>query len=101
MWPTCWPDACTWQTGRCAWSGCPSPEPGHGQVRIRVATAGVCLSDVHLVDGTLSPVFLQGGVVTLGHEVAGTVDALGAGVPGWSLRQRVLLQARAAGCGWC
>ena len=53
------------------------PEPGHGQVRLAVAAAGVCLSDVHLIDGTLSPVYLQGDVVTLGHEVAGTVDALG------------------------
>lgn len=71
----------------------PVPEPGHGHVRVRVAAAGVCLSDVHLVDGTLRPAYLQGDVVTLGHEVAGTVDALGDGVTGWAPGQRVLLQA--------
>lgn len=71
----------------------PAPEPGPGQVRIAVAAAGVCLSDAHLIDGTLSPLFLAGDVVTLGHEVAGTVDALGPGVTGVAEGQRVLLQA--------
>jgi D-arabinose 1-dehydrogenase-like Zn-dependent alcohol dehydrogenase len=71
----------------------PVPEPGPGQVRIRVAAAGVCLSDVHLIDGTLTPLHLPGDVVTLGHEVAGVVDALGDGVSGWQPGQRVLLQA--------
>ncbi|MBB5953703.1 D-arabinose 1-dehydrogenase-like Zn-dependent alcohol dehydrogenase [Saccharothrix tamanrassetensis] len=71
----------------------PTPEPGPGQVRIEVAAAGVCLSDVHLVDGSLSPLFLQGDTVTLGHEVSGTVEALGPGVTGVSEGQRVLLQA--------
>ncbi|WP_319459400.1 zinc-binding dehydrogenase [Micromonospora sp. RTP1Z1] len=71
----------------------PVPEPGRGEVRIRVAAAGVCLSDVHLIDGTLTPVYLRGDVVTFGHEVAGTVDALGEGVEGWQPGQRVLLQA--------
>lgn len=71
----------------------PTPEPGPGQVRIRVAAAGVCLSDVHLIDGSLSPLFLAGDSVTLGHEVAGTVDALGPGVATPTEGQRVLLQA--------
>lgn len=55
----------------------PVPEPGPGEVRIRVKSAGVCLSDAHLVDGSIRPQFLHGEVVTLGHEVAGIVDALG------------------------
>ncbi|RKT56072.1 zinc-binding dehydrogenase [Saccharothrix australiensis] len=71
----------------------PTPEPGPGQVRVRVAAAGVCLSDVHLIDGSLSPLFLTGDVVTLGHEVSGTVDALGPGVTAPAEGQRVLLQA--------
>ncbi|MGS2618824.1 zinc-binding dehydrogenase [Micromonospora sp. LZ34] len=71
----------------------PVPDPGPGQVRIKVAAAGVCLSDVHLIDGTLTPLYLPGDVVTLGHEVAGVVDALGDGVEGWQPGQRVLLQA--------
>ncbi|MDS1270891.1 zinc-binding dehydrogenase [Lipingzhangella sp. LS1_29] len=71
----------------------PVPEPGRGQVRVQVAAAGVCLSDVHLVDGTLNPMYLDGEEVTLGHEVAGTIDRLGADVQGWKVGQRVLLQA--------
>lgn len=71
----------------------PIPDPGHGQVRIKVEAAGVCLSDVHLIDGTLRPMYLPGDEVTLGHEVAGVIEALGAGVEGLSEGQRVLLQA--------
>jgi threonine dehydrogenase-like Zn-dependent dehydrogenase len=69
----------------------PIPEPGPGQVRIRVRAAGVCLSDVHLIEGILRSPYRQ-DVVTLGHEVAGTVDALGPGVAGCTVGQRVLLQ---------
>lgn len=71
----------------------PTPEPGPGQVRIAVRAAGVCLSDVHLVQGLLTPMYLDGDVVTLGHEVAGTIDALGPDVHGWTNGQRVVLQA--------
>jgi D-arabinose 1-dehydrogenase-like Zn-dependent alcohol dehydrogenase len=68
------------------------PHPGPGEVRIKVMAAGVCLSDVHLIDGTLRPLYLHGDVVTLGHEVAGMVDAIGEGVPGWRPGRRVLLK---------
>lgn len=70
----------------------PVPEPGPGQVLVKVEAAGVCLSDLHLIDGTLRP---DNGIdtVTLGHEVAGTVAALGPAVTDWRPGQRVLLQA--------
>lgn len=71
----------------------PTPVPGPGQVRIKVGAAGVCLSDVHLIDGPLRPLYLGGDEVTLGHEVAGTVDLLGPDVSTWQVGQRVLLQA--------
>ena len=51
----------------------PIPEPGPGQVRIKVHAAGVCLSDVHLIDGSVRPLHLRHHTVTLGHEIAGTV----------------------------
>ena len=70
----------------------PIPEPGPGQVRIKVEAAGVCLSDVHLIDGTLKLGAPKGGIVTLGHEVAGTVDVIGPEVTGWRQGQRVLLK---------
>ncbi|MBF6328833.1 zinc-binding dehydrogenase [Nocardia transvalensis] len=71
----------------------PVPEPGPDQVLIKVEAAGVCLSDVHLIDGTLSPLYLKGEAVTLGHEVAGTVHALGPGVTAAKVGDRVVLQA--------
>ncbi len=77
----------------------PVPEPGPGQVRLRVMAAGVCLSDAHLLDGTLTPAHLDGDLVTLGHEVAGVVDALGEGVRRLRAGQRVLLQAGEFGPG--
>lgn len=71
----------------------PRPEPGPGEIRIQVRAAGVCLSDVHLVEGMIAPQFLDGDVVTLGHEVSGVVDRLGDGVSGPPVGTRVLLQA--------
>ena len=52
----------------------PLPEPAGTEVRVRVAGAGVCHTDLHIVDGIQSRVELPR---TLGHEVAGWVDALG------------------------
>jgi len=71
----------------------PIPEPGPGQVRVKVRAAGVCLSDVHLIDGSVRPLHLRQDEVTPGHEIAGTIDALGPGVTGYSAGQRVALQA--------
>lgn len=79
----------------------PIPEPGPDEVLVEVRAAGVCLSDVHLVDGSLTPVFNSAGVVTLGHEVAGTVHTLGSAVPpNWAPGARVTLQAGQT-CGGC
>ncbi|MGC5543432.1 zinc-binding dehydrogenase [Streptomyces griseus] len=69
------------------------PAPGPGEVLVKVGAAGVCLSDVHLIDGTLSPMYPEGDTVTLGHEVAGTVAETGPGVEGWTVGDRVVLQA--------
>jgi NADPH:quinone reductase-like Zn-dependent oxidoreductase len=71
----------------------PIPKPGPGQVRVKVRAAGVCLSDVHLVAGSIRPRYLQQDTVTLGHKIAETIDTLGPGVTGYTADQRVLLQA--------
>ncbi|MEV5810757.1 zinc-binding dehydrogenase [Streptomyces mutabilis] len=71
----------------------PRPQPGPGEVLVKVEAAGVCLSDVHLIDGTLTPLLLPGDTVTLGHEVSGTVAEVGPGVTAWSPGQRVVLYA--------
>ena len=69
----------------------PTPETGEGQVRIKVKAAGVCLSDVHFLDGTLKPGYLSGDEVTLGHEVSGVVDQVGPEVNGIAVGDRVLI----------
>src|SRR5690606_11324129 len=46
----------------------PVPVPRRGEVLVKVGAAGVCLSDVHLIEGILTPSLLDGDVVTLGHE---------------------------------
>ena len=61
----------------------PLPEPDGTEVRVRVGGAGVCHTDLHIVDGIQSRVELPR---TLGHEVAGWVDAIGPGA-GRALRR--------------
>jgi S-(hydroxymethyl)glutathione dehydrogenase/alcohol dehydrogenase len=72
------------------------PEPGPGQVTVRVLASGICHSDLNVVDGTV-PVPPP---VVLGHEGAGVVDRLGDGVTGWSVGDPVLLGGLTA-CGTC
>ncbi|WP_246021290.1 zinc-binding dehydrogenase [Arthrobacter echini] len=71
----------------------PVPQPGPGFVRVKVRAAGVCLSDVHLIQGLLTPRHLEGDEVTLGHETSGTVDQAGDGVDTWNQGDRVVIQA--------
>lgn len=59
----------------------PIPEPGPGQVRLKVAACGVCRTDLHLAEGDLPP---HRPLTVPGHEVVGYVDALGPGVHGVS-----------------
>ncbi|QEX08647.1 zinc-binding dehydrogenase (plasmid) [Rhodococcus erythropolis] len=70
----------------------PVPEAGHGEVLVRVHAAGVCLSDVHIAQGLITPRRILTGEVTLGHEVAGVVARIGEGVTGWTVGDRVVLQ---------
>lgn len=73
------------------------PEPGPEEVRVRVHACGICLSDVHLLDGSLGT---PGDTVTLGHEAAGEVDAAGEHARGWEPGQRVVIGAGRT-CGRC
>jgi S-(hydroxymethyl)glutathione dehydrogenase/alcohol dehydrogenase len=63
------------------------PEPGPGQVRVRIAATGVCHSDLSLARGTLR----QSMPVVLGHESAGTVVSVGEGVTRAAPGDRVVL----------
>ena len=68
----------------------PVPEPGPGEVRVRVAACGVCYSDHFVVDGLWPGLELPR---VPGHEVIGSIDALGQGVSGYALGEVV-------GVGW-
>ncbi len=62
------------------------PEPGPGQVRVRVACCGVCRTDLHLAEGDLPP---RRPSVTPGHEVVGQVDAVGPGARRFAVGDRI------------
>lgn len=72
------------------------PEPGH--VRFRVHSCGVCHSDILAVEGRRSD---PGQPVVPGHEVVGVIDALGDGVAGWSVGDRVGVGFLGGHCGAC
>jgi len=57
----------------------PVPQPGPGQMRLKVLVCGVCHTDLHTVEGEIHPPRLP---VTPGHQVVGIVDTLGPGVSG-------------------
>jgi alcohol dehydrogenase, propanol-preferring len=72
-------------------------DPGPGQVRIRVEACGVCHSD----SGTVEGVFPISWPRVPGHEVVGRIDALGSGVQGWAVGQRVGVGFLGGSCGYC
>ena len=74
------------------------PVPGPGQVRLRVRACGVCRTDLHIVDGELAH---PGTPVVPGHEVVGTVSALGDGVDGLAPGERVGVPWLGWTCGTC
>ncbi|MHB8572763.1 MAG: zinc-binding dehydrogenase [Candidatus Dormibacteria bacterium] len=70
--------------------------PGPGEVRVRVGAAGVCHTDLHVVRGHFGSSFPY----LLGHEAAGHIEAVGAGVDSARIGERVVLNWRAP-CGGC
>src|SRR3954462_10516500 len=62
------------------------PEPGPGQVRVRVVCCGGCRPDLHLAEGDLPP---RGPAVPPGQEVGGIVDALGKGASRFAMGERI------------
>ncbi len=74
------------------------PEPGPGQVRVKVEACGICHSDALVKEGTWPG--LQFPRVP-GHEVAGVIDAVGHGVAGWTEGQRAGVGWHGGHCGYC
>jgi len=79
----------------------PTPEPGPGEVLVRVRAAGICGSDLHPYRGT-NPRRGMPIPYLSGHELAGEVAALGPGVSSLAVGQRVAVEPRhLVGCGRC
>ncbi|WP_419181654.1 zinc-dependent alcohol dehydrogenase family protein [Novosphingobium mangrovi (ex Huang et al. 2023)] len=75
----------------------PLPEPGPGEVRIAIAACGVCRTDLHVVDGDI-----HGNLpIVPGHEIVGRVEAVGTGVSGLAMGQRVGVPWLGHTCGHC
>jgi propanol-preferring alcohol dehydrogenase len=77
----------------------PRPEPGPGEILLDVEAAGLCHTDLHLMEWAPETVPYD-PPFTLGHEVAGVVRRLGPGASGVREGERVVLYAR-WGCGVC
>jgi alcohol dehydrogenase, propanol-preferring len=75
------------------------PTPGPGEVVVRVAGAGVCHSDLHLLDASAGQLPFR-PPFTLGHEIAGWVSRVGAGVDDVAVGEAVAVYGP-AGCGAC
>jgi L-iditol 2-dehydrogenase len=77
----------------------PVPVALPGTVIVRTVAVGVCGSDLHMWRNTHSwPTAIP---VALGHELAGTIEAVGEGVTGWAVGERVVCETAASICGVC
>jgi len=66
--------------------GRPTPEPKQGEILVEIAACGVCRTDLHVVDGELPHPKLP---IVPGHEIVGRIAAIGSGVAGFAVGDRV------------
>ena len=83
--------------GELTYTDIAAPKPGPGEVRVRIAACGICGSDVHGFTGSTGRRIPP---LVMGHEAAGTVDAVGAGVDDLAIGTRVALDSTVF-CGQC
>jgi D-arabinose 1-dehydrogenase-like Zn-dependent alcohol dehydrogenase len=74
------------------------PQPGRGEALVRVHACGICHSDSFAKEGGYPGVSFP---VVPGHEIAGAIEALGEGVQGWEVGQRVGVGWFGGNCGYC
>src|SRR5208337_1945321 len=67
------------------WTELADPQPGPGEIRVKVAACGVCRTDLHVVDGELPDPKVP---IIPGHEIVGRIDAIGADVKGLQIGER-------------
>jgi propanol-preferring alcohol dehydrogenase len=83
---------------RLEWTELPDRQPGPGQVRVKVLACGVCRTDLHVVDGELPHPVVP---IIPGHEIVGRIDAIGTGVEGLTMGERVGIPWLGHTCGVC
>ncbi len=76
----------------------PTPEPGPGQILIKVSACGICRTDLHIVDSELKHPRLP---LIPGHEIVGRVIGAGPGVTGFPIGDRVGVAWLGSTCGIC
>lgn len=75
-----------------------TPEPGHGEVRMKVRCCGICRTDLHVIEADLPPQKLP---IIPGHQIVGVVDRLGPGCRRLEVGQRVGAAWLRHTCGQC
>ena len=80
------------------WTELADRAPGNGEIRVQVAACGVCRTDLHVMDGELPDPHFP---IIPGHEIVGRIDAMGAGVEGLRIGERVGIPWLAHTCGTC
>ncbi|MBU0618509.1 MAG: zinc-binding alcohol dehydrogenase family protein, partial [Planctomycetes bacterium] len=76
----------------------PEPQPGPGEVRLKVTCCAICRTDLHVIEGDLPQQTLP---IIPGHQIIGHVDQLGAGCSQFNLGQRVGVAWLRHTCGTC
>jgi propanol-preferring alcohol dehydrogenase len=85
-------------SGPLEWSELPDRSPGSGEIRVGVAACGVCKTDLHVVEGELPDPKVP---IVPGHEIVGRIDAIGPGVEGLRVGERVGIPWLGHTCGVC
>jgi propanol-preferring alcohol dehydrogenase len=80
------------------WTELPDRTPGPGEIRVKVGACGVCRTDLHVVDGELPDPRTP---IIPGHEIVGRIEAIGAGVMGLRVGERVGVPWLGHTCGVC
>jgi propanol-preferring alcohol dehydrogenase len=80
------------------WTELADPQPGPGEIRVKVSACGVCRTDLHVVDGELPNPKIP---IIPGHEIVGRIDLLGAGVEGLKIGERIGIPWLGHTCGVC
>jgi len=80
------------------WTELADRQPEPGEIRVKVAACGVCRTDLHVVDGELPDPQVP---IIPGHEIVGRIDAIGAGVEGLRVGERVGIPWLGHTCGVC